>query len=104
MAEQVGELADHGEVAVEAGFFLQHQTEVEGECVARILRALDRHGVGEDAVMRFGWREQLQWSVREWQRGDDVVCKKPEIEQWDCSGGWRRLYAVRGHLIVDFRS
>ena len=80
MAEEVGELADYGQVAVEAGFFLQHQTEVEGECVARILLALDRHGVGEDAVMRFVWREQLQWPVREGQRGDDVVCKGREIE------------------------
>ena len=66
MVEKVGELADHGEVAVEAGLFLQHQTEVEGECIARILLALDRHWVGEDAVMGFGRREQLQWPVREW--------------------------------------
>lgn len=59
MAEEVGELADHREVAVEACLFLQDQTEIEGECIARILLALDGHWVGEDAVMGFGRREQL---------------------------------------------
>lgn len=59
MPEEVGELADHRKVAVEAGLLLQHKTEVEGECIARILLALDRHWVGEDTVMGFGRREQL---------------------------------------------
>ena len=80
MAEEGGELADHREVAVEARLFLQHQTEVEGECIARILLALDRHRVGEDAKMGFGRREQLQWPVRERQRGNDVVRKRWEVE------------------------
>ena len=44
---------------MEAGAFFEDEAEVEGECIAGVVQAVDCYWVRENSVVRTGGREEL---------------------------------------------